>query len=63
MPGISEQGMIPDARGQLCGRLPAMLLFGVIICFDSPDAEGVDKLMTSRHLCAIRLHERKTAMP
>ena len=25
--------------------------------------EGVDKLMTSRHLCAIRLHERKTAMP
>ena len=26
-------------------------------------AEGVDKLMTSRHLCAIRLHERKTAMP
>lgn len=26
-------------------------------------SEGVDKLMTSRHLCAIRLHERKTAMP
>ena len=27
------------------------------------EREGVDKLMTSRHLCAIRLHERKTAMP
>ena len=25
--------------------------------------EGVHRLMTSRHLCAIKLHERKTAMP
>ena len=25
--------------------------------------EGVHKLMTPRHLCAIKLHERKTAMP
>ena len=30
---------------------------------EHPLGEGVDKLMTSRHLCAIRLHERKTAMP
>lgn len=40
-----------------------LLLFLAIFIIYDIKFEGVDKLMTSRHLCAIRLHERKTAMP
>ena len=36
MPGISEQGMIPDACGQLCGRLPAAGLLRFLVRPDSP---------------------------
>ena len=42
---------------QACARMASS------ISMTRKDYEGVDKLMTSRHLCAIRLHERKTAMP
>lgn len=36
VPGGS--GTVPDARGQLCGGLPAALLFGFVVRSDGPDA-------------------------
>ena len=55
--------MVPEYgrywHGYLVFLRPILMFFP----YEEIKYEGVDKLMTSRHLCAIRLHERKTAMP
>lgn len=52
-----------DREINLCHRMNIVHTCGITTVCSSKISEGVDKLMTSRHLCAIRLHERKTAMP